>query len=108
MKFIINSDLNNIRFTFHNSIHFFIALIFTYIFGFLICYGVLFLWEVGDGYKNWYYDFNWNPETNWFSNKFRQEFLYSDKFSLQDIFVWNLSGSLIGFVLKLTFGVLHA
>jgi len=105
VKFVVNNDLNNIKINFHNSIHLFGALILTYFFGFLIGYGLWMFWEIGDGFKPWYYEFKWKPGIGWFANKFRQELLYSDKFSLQDIFVWNLSGALIGVVLRLIFGV---
>ena len=103
LKFEINNDLDKIVFNFHNSIHLFGALILVYFFGFWIGYGAWLLWEIGDGFKPWYYKFKWNPGISWLANKFRQECLYSDKFSLQDVFVWNLAGALIGLILRLIF-----
>ena len=105
MNFEINNDLYKIKFNVHNSIHLFGAWMLTYMFGFWIGYGAWLLWEISDGFKPWYYDFRWKPGSSWIVNKFRQECLYSDKFSLQDIFIWNLSGAMIGLVLRLIFGV---
>lgn len=96
MKFEINNDLNNIRFTFHNAEHLFGSLVLSLLFGFWISYGSWFLHEVSDGFKPWYYEFTWDPKQSWLVNKFREQCLYSDKFSLQDVLVWNLAGASIG------------
>jgi len=107
MEFQINNDLDKIKFNFHNSIHLFGALILVYFFGFWIGYGAWFLWEIFDGYKKWYYDVPDDikhakfPSWKWIINNT----CYSDKFSLQDIFVWNLFGALIGLSIKLAFEV---
>jgi len=106
MNFEINYDLDRIRLNFHNSIHLLGSLILAALFGFWWSYGLWFLWEIFDGYKRWYYAAPYEmriskfPSLNWF----RKEFLYSDKFSLQDFLIWNLSGALLGTLFKYLLG----
>lgn len=51
---------------------------------------VAFVWEVGDGFKPWWYTYTPSGHKLW--DLFRRECLYSNKFSLQDFFVWNIAG----------------
>ena len=113
-RFEINNDLLNPIWNFHNKCHFFITLIIAscaplYSFlgmsgvlvalsGFIVAYGSFFAWEIGDGFKPWYYKFVPRHGGNW-QDWLRQELLYSDKFSLQDILIWNLLGSVSGSLL---------
>ena len=96
--FEINYDLDNIKLNFHNSIHLLGSFILAVLFGFWWSYGLWFLYEIFDGYKPWYYSAPYEvriskfPSLNWF----KKEFLYSDKFSLQDILIFNLSGAFLG------------
>jgi len=102
-SFEINQDLKNIKFTFHNSIHLVGSFVLALFFGFFWSYGLWFLWEIGDGYKKWYWQAPTKilrskfPSNNWFKG----ELFYSDKFSLQDIFIFNFFGALIGSILRL-------
>jgi len=99
--FEINYDLDRIRLNFHNSIHLLGSFILAVFFGFWISYGFWFLWEITDGYKRWYYSASYEIRTSKFPsvNWFKKEFLYSDKFSLQDILIFNLSGAFLGTLL---------
>ena len=62
------------------------------------------LWEIGDGFKPWYYEYTPTGHKLW--DLFRRECLYSNKFSLQDFFIWNMAGFgwgiIIRYVIKLT------
>ena len=62
------------------------------------------LWEIGDGFKPWYYDYEPTGHKIW--DWFRKECLYSNKFSLQDFFIWNMTGfgwgMIIRYAIKLT------
>jgi len=110
MNFEINNDLDRIRLNYHNFTHLLGSFILAVLFGFWISYGLFFLHEITDGYKKWYYSASYEirnskfPSLNWF----KKEFLYSDKFSLQDILIFNLSGAflgtLFGTLLKYLFG----
>ena len=98
MNFEINYDLKSIKLNFHNLIHLLGSFILAVLFGFWISYGLFFLHEITDGYKKWYYAASYNIRTSKFPsiNWFKKEFLYSDKFSLQDFLIWNLSGAFLG------------
>ncbi len=91
--FQINYDLNKIHFSIDNCFHFCISALFSVLFGFWIAWAIGILWEVGDGFKPW--DWQAPPNTGWLKRKL----LYSDKFSLQDVFVWDLGGALFGVIL---------
>lgn len=106
--FEINFDLGNINFkSWHNWFHTVasITLAFTsVIFGLsnsptetfwqVMIIGIL--WEIGDGFKPWYYDFKYNEHKSYVANMLRENLLYSDKFSCQDIIIWNFLGTLMG------------
>jgi len=105
MRFKPNNDLNKIVFSFHNKFHFWVGMAIALFVGWLTrsaqvgfysAYGVLILWEVLDGFKPWYTDFEYNDFQPFAINWLRENLLYADGFSYQDAFVWNLSGALIG------------
>jgi len=98
--FKINNDLENIKLNFHNLTH----VIFSFILSILIspfwAYLIGLLWEIGDGFKPYYYKYS--PISNSKIIEFlRKELLFSDKFSLQDILVWNVLGCALGMLVKL-------
>jgi len=114
LKFEINNDLNNIQASWHNMVHFFGSLLIALcaplyasdgqsgmmvsLSGFIVSYGLWIAWEIGDGFKPWWYTFKNKYGGDW-RDWLRKELLYSDKFSLQDVLVWNLSGSFCGSII---------
>ncbi len=106
MKFQINYDLDNIVIDGHNICHTVGTCLLGWIFFifwqspfvWLVSYGCWFLWEIGDGLKKWWYEAPYEvrhatfPSWNWV----KRETLYSNKFSLQDILIFNLSGYIAG------------
>ncbi len=104
--FEINYDLEYIKYkNKHNWVHMFgsalLVILFVYLGmnkapAFFLAWGLGILWEVGDGFKPWFYKFKRNPTQSKFTNMLRESLLYSDKFSLQDIFFWDLIGCIIG------------
>lgn len=117
MSFVINNDLNKITPSLHNVLgHFCMTLLIAscaplYAFdgmsrimialsGFIVAYGLYFFWEIINGFQPWYYDYKPKYGGDW-RDWIRENFFYSDKLSIQDLVVWNLSGSLIGAFLTL-------
>lgn len=111
MRFVVNNDLDNIVFSKHNLFHFWFSFLLGVIFDFQTAYSVGVIYEGWDGtkkdcriYKLKYYKYFMNL-INWF----RQNFLYSDRCSLQDLIIWDLMGSalghIVGRILRLIFGV---
>jgi len=112
-KFEVNNDLDLILFNWHNKFHFYVSMLiagaaplystgsvwFIGLSGFLVAYIAFLTWELGDGFKPWYYDYKDKASLPAWLNWIRKEFLYSDKFSLQDVLVWDLAGAAIGGVL---------
>ena len=106
--FEVNNDLNNIKYkSWHNWFHLCASLFLTICFYFVIpdptiiksaivAWMVGILWEMWDGIKPWYFEFEYDENRPHWLNWLKQNFCYSDKFSLQDVFVWDLSGCLIG------------
>jgi hypothetical protein len=111
--FEINNDLGNIKYkSWHNWFHFCASIVFVItvyysydhkdiIISGLTAWAVGIMWDVVDGFKPWYYQFKYNYEQPKWLNWLRQNFNYSDKFSLQDILVWDLAGCLAGMGLLL-------
>lgn len=106
--FEINNDMGNIKyknwlnwFHFCASILFVITVYYSYdhkdiLLSGLTAWTIGILWEIGDGFKDWYYEFKYdNEQPKWF-NWLRQNFIYADKFSLQDVLIWDLSGCVVG------------
>jgi hypothetical protein len=103
VSFEINNDLNRLIWNHHNQFHVAFTFAMTVIGPWWSGYASMFLWEVGDGFKPWYYDFRYNPEQPHCINWARENFLYSDKFSLQDVCVWNLAGFAGGLIVRALF-----
>lgn len=98
--FTLNNDLSEIKFSFWNKGHFFGSMLIALFSSFLLSYGLWILWEIGDGFKPWFTEFKNNPNHPKWLNNLREELLYADGFSLQDAFVWDLGGALIGCTLN--------
>jgi len=109
--FEINNDLHRINYkNFHNWVHLFGTFALGALLKYynvsdsavviaLISYIPWFIWEIGDGFKPWYWSFSPYPTQSNLINYLRKNLLYSDKFSLQDVIVWDLVGALLIFVL---------
>ncbi len=61
----------------------------------ILSWGCWWVWEIGDGLKPWYYLFKWNDDQSKVINILRRELLYSDKYSVQDVYFWNLLGAIL-------------
>lgn len=106
--FEINNDLKKINYkSWHNWFHLIISCILVIIFNLFglnisssafIVYTIGLVWEIGDGFKPWYYDFSYDRRKWPLINFLIKNILYSNKFSLQDILIWNMIGTLIGYV----------
>ena len=106
--FEINKDLGNIKYkSWHNWFHLCASILFVIGFYFfsshripvvagLEAWIIGILWDVGDGFKPWFYVFRHRDDRPAWLNWVRQNFFYSDKFSLQDVLVWDLIGCIIG------------
>jgi len=102
--FEVNNDLNHLIWNHHNQFHVAATFIMTVLGPWWSGYAVMLAWEIGDGFKPWYYDFRYNPNQSRAVNWARENLFYSDKFSLQDVLVWNMSGFVSGVIAKLIFG----
>lgn len=99
-KFEINNDLDRVTFNLHNMAHFVGAYLLALVFGGSFSYLLWLVWEIGDGLKPWYYLYFYEYDKPKIWNWFRKNFFYSDKFSLQDVFIWNLGGVMLGSFVK--------
>lgn len=111
-RFKINNDLYQPQFSDANAFHFFLSFLLSLIIFPPLVWLIGLLWEVSDGFKKWYYEAppyirgaslllalkkkSWRIFWNWA----KKETLYSDKFSLQDVFIWDLGGCICGAILK--------
>ena len=101
MSFEINCDLDKIKLNLNNACHIVICFIIALLFGFWWSYGVGCVWEIWNGFCKWHYQAPYEtrcakfPSVNWF----KKEFLYSDKFSIQDL-IWNFIGAFLGAITK--------
>jgi hypothetical protein len=109
-KFEIQRDLDLINFRdIHNWIHLsgsmLLVIVLSYfnscIVSALIAYALGLAWEILDGFKPWFYDYKPLDKYSSVVNLLRQELLFSNKFSLQDVFFWNLVGTILGFLFLL-------
>lgn len=101
--FEINYDLEEINWkSWHNWFHSVASLAFVLYFywlsgnetlSFFGGWSVGVLWEVGDGFKPWWFTFQ--PSGSEINDWLRKNLLYSNKFSLEDVFVWDLGGCLL-------------
>ena len=112
--FEINNDLNKLKYkNVHNWVHLFGSTFLVILFSVIGCTNVLhaaaiawslgILWDIGDGFKPWFYAFVYDRNISKVKNKVRELLLYSDKFSLQDVFFWDLIGVLLGVLLLIIF-----
>ena len=111
--FIINNDIKNLVWDLHNAFHVignaFMFLILTVFFsfsmfsGYLLTYFIWVLWEIGDGFKPSYLEFKPAPGYSKAFNWMRENFLYSNDFSLQDFLIWNPFGLILGVILYLIY-----
>ena len=92
MSFHIEHDLNKVVFDKHNKGHFLFGAIATacLLFPWWLAILLLTLWEIGDGFKPYYTEFK--PTGNKLRDWFVSNCLYSNYFSLQDFFIWNVAG----------------
>lgn len=111
--FKLNNDLNNIKLDLHNSIHLIVSCVLvpflTYFWGILIAsittYSVGVLWDIGDGFKPYWTTYEDKYGGNWV-DFLRKELLYSNGFSFQDVFVWDLGGTLVGIILIVIYNLI--
>jgi hypothetical protein len=106
--FEINNDLATLKYkSWHNWFHLCASMLFVLCIYYshdhkdillsgLTAWAIGIFWDIGDGFKPWYYTFKHDYDQPTWLNWLRQNFLYSDKFSLQDIFVWDLGGCILG------------
>ena len=109
--FEINNDLSQIKYkNWHTWFHFCASIIFVitvyysydhkdiFLSG-LTAWAIGILWEFSDGFKDWYYHFKYDITQPVWVNWLRQNLIYSNKFSMQDVFIWDLFGCVIGIIL---------
>jgi len=105
--FEVKHDLDHLVWDFHNKCHYYGSMVMSIGFGaywgpvrgFLLSYGIWYLWEIGDGFKPWWHAkeyAHWYQEEGLWA-KFKTEALLSDKFSMQDAYHWDLGGASLGF-----------
>ena len=105
--FEINNDLKFIGYNYHHIggkikydyshiIHLVIAIVMSFMFGFLVSYALLLLYNIVNGFKKWRYEYkSYTNMPDWLE-RLRKRLLYSYKFSLANALIWDLGGSLIG------------
>jgi hypothetical protein len=101
MKFEVNNDLKRINLDWHNICHVFAGIILAWMYNPIVAYIILLAWEYTDGLKPWFYTFTYDNTRSKFYNFARRELIFSNKFSYQDAFVWNIIGCLLGWLLLL-------
>ena len=104
MAFEFNYDLNNIKWkSCHNWFHVFASIVFVFLFYYtydnkdiilsaIHGWSIGILWEIGDGFKPWHFEFIHDYSRPKWLNQLKENLLYSDKFSWQDVLVWDLGG----------------
>lgn len=92
--FVIKNDLEDLQLFGHNLMHVIGSFIIALLWGFWAGYLFWFAWELFDGIKPWWFTFNKTGKA--WRDFLVENLLYSDKFSLQDAFIWNLLGSSVG------------
>ena len=99
--FEFNDDMNHLSWDKHNKMHYsFVMLVTAIIFiPWWVGIAIMTLWEIGDGFKPWWQTYEPTGHKLW--DWFRKECLYSNKFSLQDFFVWNIAGFGWGMMIRI-------
>lgn len=92
MSFEINNDLSKPVWDKHNRFHLIVCGILTAcpFLHWWIGIALFTLWELGDGFKPWGQEFK--PTGHKFRDWIVKNFLYSNKFSMQDFVIWDMSG----------------
>jgi hypothetical protein len=112
LEFEINYDLDKINPSFHNIMHTVGSVVTTVglfllgmspVLSVALSFALWILWEIGDGFKPWYTEFNYSHDQPKWINWLRANFLYSNKLSLQDIFIWDLTGQLSAILVIMMF-----
>ena len=95
-----NNDISSPVWDRHNKMHYFFVMAVTAIvfIPWWLGIAIMALWEIGDGFKPWWQTYEPTGHKLW--DWFRKECLYSNKFSLQDFFVWNIAGFGFGMVIR--------
>jgi hypothetical protein len=95
-----NNDMKSVVWDRHNKMHYFFVMEITAIsvIPWWMGIAIMTVWEIGDGFKPWYYDYE--PTGHKLLDWFRRECLYSNKFSFQDFFVWNIAGFAWGLMFR--------
>lgn len=105
--FKLNNDLKEIKVNWYNVFHLIITCVMAVIlkpylgiWGCFISYGIMILWDIGDGFKPHYSQaFPQIKNAKFLSwNWFKKVLFYADGCSLQDIFFWDLIGFFFGIV----------
>lgn len=101
-KFKMNNDLKEASFTGHNRSHYWInwsgTFVSVFFAPFYLVWLLMLLWEVWDGFKPWYTEFAYNDSQSKFVNWLRENCLYSNGFSVQDVVLWNSIGAIVGLI----------
>ncbi len=101
--YAISLDMNKIEFNWHNQAHigivFFLTIVAYALFGWWwFGYSLMFIWEIGDGFKPLWWLYKANPNYGTIRNFIIEEGLYSDGFSLQDPLIHNMAGFVGGMI----------
>lgn len=67
-----------------------------YIYGPIIVYLILIILNVINGFKPWYYTFEFRKDSSVEVNFIRYKLFYSHKMSLQYLLIWDIGGVIIG------------
>lgn len=97
-RFEVNNDLDDIKPSFHNIMHVVLTFLMGIAFTPIVGYVAMLLYEYTDGFKPRDKDFNRIESNPKFWENFKSSWLYSNKFSLQDIYIWNLSGFILALI----------
>lgn len=89
-----------IMYDYSHIIHLVIAIVISFMFGFLVSYAPLLFYNVINGCKKWRYEYKPHNMPDWLEC-LRKRLFYSYKFSLVNALIWDLGGSLIGMFLRM-------
>lgn len=89
-----------IKYDYNHIIHLVIAIVISFLFGFLVSYVFLLIYNIINGFKKWRYEYKSHDKPDWLEH-LRKSLFYSYKFSLANALIWDLGGSLIGMFLRM-------